>query len=294
MLITAKATPDDKIKEKINKGFNFVEIQLISENVSDANFFNTISYDIDVISVHTPLSDNIDIEVNHIFNEKYYNMFYNTCVISQKYANYYNHDIIVILHNGLQKSNWEDNKVLIDKLTDMFKKIIKEFPNLKFAIENTTPYSGEGTEIEDAVYIAKSLNYNLQTDKFGVVIDICHLIMTKRHKEMWLKKYPKLLNTKSFEDSFNESDGLLFILHLNNCIDMGYEKDHGTPFEISNENDLILLEDVLKQYIKYGNEAIICLEVREEDYSNCINIVKTYESLCYILNKLNYNGKIVK
>lgn len=298
MIITAKSTPDIEIDDKINRGFNNIEIQLVKERIDNNDYFDSISRGANIVSVHTPLLDKIDVEVNHIFNETYYNMFYDTCIIAQKYAEYYKHDIIVILHNGLSRSNWIDNYILIEKLAKMFKEIINIFPNLKFAIENTTPYSNsiasEGTEVEDAAYVAKQMNKILNTNKFGVVIDICHLMMTRRYKKACLGDYPELLNLKSFEDSFKESNGLLFVMHLNNCANMGCKNDHGIPFDESNEEDMKVLQDVITQYLKYGNNAIISLEVREDDYFNCVNVVKTYKALEKTLNKLGYNGIIDK
>lgn len=297
MIITAKSTPDEQLKSRVEFGFKNIEIQILNATTGEDDFNNTIKYDVDVISVHTPLisssnnSTKSDISLNDLSDLSYFQMLIKTCELAQKFATHYNHPVNVVIHNKFSKETWEKLGGFLKDIKDVFRYLTNEFPDLYFCIENSTPYSkghtNEGTEVCDAYFIANYLNKHV-SDKFRLVIDTCHLLMTKRCLNAILKSYPKLLESqKSFEESFKDSNGLLQIVHLNNAKGIGYQKDHGTPFKKENKEDMKILKEITKAYEKYGNDAIICLEVQEDDYLNPINMKATYEAFLEAIQNLD-------
>lgn len=71
------------------------------------------------------------------------------------------------------------------------------------------------------------------------------------------------------------------LIHLANVGDNGYGKNnHGIGF--IQGKDLDLLYDIMKLYNKYEYNCPITIEVREEDYLNPINYLKTKENLLSI------------
>lgn len=288
MIITVKSTPSHQIEFKKVLGFKNLEIQLINEKTSINDFKETICFDnIDILSVHTPICNGLDVDINTIIDKRYYDMLYGTCELAHQYSNYYKHPVFVVIHNSWSKKDWINNEKSRIEIIEIFKKLVKEFPNLKFAIENTTPYENlylnKGYEMEDICEIVNFLNKEIPGKKFGIVLDVCHLLMTHKMKT-------KLFN---FETSINKflKDNIelvkedLFIIHLNNCHVDGTGKDHGIAFYESNETDMKILDTIISTH--KSTNALICLEIREDDYTNCINLETTYKSLEKILNKLN-------
>ena len=293
MRILVKSAPKtNNFLAKVKNKTNLIEVQIISWFTDEQMVKDSMRQDIDIINVHTPLLENGEgqltdgVNLDEFRSPFTYKVLVDTCIYAEKLAEYYNHDIRVIVHNGWSIADWQKSGQ-IDNLAKMFKGIIENYPHLNFAIENITPIGRHGFKTgcwpEDAAYVAAELNKKLKTKKFTTVIDICHLLMTNYVIEQSVKSSTRI-HTRTIDELFKQSNGLCSVIHLNNKIGDGMEGNHGTPFTNS-EEDKALLTEILTAYAKYTPNADIVIEVKEDDYLNCVNCYETIETLQNV-NKL--------
>ena len=300
MRVLVKSAPKtNNFLAKINHGTNLIEVQLTEWFTTDEMLKESMREDMDIINVHTPLLENKDDQLTDGVNlDEFVSPFtrmvlLDSCNYAEQLALYYKHDIKMIVHNSWSRQDWEKSQ-LVGQLAEFFAGVIEKYPHLTFAIENITPLTKFGFRSgcfpEDAAFLAKQLNKKLKTKKFSTVIDICHLLMTNYTIETVAPDSEHVRPLCLFE-MFEQSDNMCSVIHLNNKIDNGMGKNHGTPFTDS-KADIVLLQEILENYQTYAHDADIVVEVKEDDYLNCVNCRQTIKTL-EVANKLLENPEII-
>ena len=220
MKIVAKCSlVEEQIQDKINRGFNDFELQMIDEffydKMIDVNkeLEKIKKLGVNVVSIHMPFIDETGEAINLQFftHERYEKIFFKVCELAQRCAETFNHKVYIIIHNDFNMSIYERIPKLLSDIVSLFKNVHQVYKDALFSIENVTPFqfnekinelsTRNGAFAENAE-LAKYLNYELNDNLFGTTIDICHIIMTRLafeylkiepiYKEMQLEDYFKL------------------------------------------------------------------------------------------------------
>lgn len=292
--INAKAAPVmEQMLSKINCGFKNIEIQLLHELVSEDEYNDTKTaieqYGIDISVVHTPLisipEKNVSQEVSLdcILNDKYYDMFCDTCKYSQYIAELLRHRIKIVIHNDNSKEDWERTNLIEEKIGPRIKSVLDKYKDIDLVIENGTIYNIDRFNslfnMEDVSFAVKELN-SIIGNRAKTLLDTCHMMI---NWEAWKRvTYNDLTdwNEAFLKSTIYEKLGLI---HLNNMKDNGIQgENHGTAFDKNIKSDLEKLKQIMKAYERYA-DCEITLEVREEDYkATPTNLITTKEALEYL------------
>lgn len=297
--INAKSAPEmEQILAKVNVGFKNLELQLVHEFVSENEYRDVKKaieeYGIDISVVHTPL---IAVEgeklleetsLEHILQDKYYEIFCDTCKFSQYIADMKKHRIKIVIHNTLSSEEWRITNLIEEKIATKIKKVLDKYKDLDLVVENSTCV-GEKTfksilGMEDVSFAVKELN-KIIGDRSKTLLDTCHMMI---NWEAW--KRVTYNDLTDWDNAFYKSTTYekLGLIHLNNMRDNGLNKEnHGTSFEKNLESDLETLKQIMSAYEKFA-DCEITIEVREKDYKGIpTNLIKTKEALEYLGYKLD-------
>jgi len=275
------------VRKKLNE--NNIEIQLLKEfysnEISLMEYFNMIvNSELDISIIHTPLVDGEDVEIDDFYDKVKKDIFFKTCELANMVGIKFNKNIIVIVHCAMNFNqditNLNKIKLIDNVLLDGFNK----YPNISIAIENIIPlvnnykgaYGRNGFLNDNCMYVNYFIEKYGFEDKIGTVLDTCHALITIK-----LLEYCKMSIT--LDKFFEWNNNNVMLIHLANVGDNGYGKNnHGIGF--IQGKDLELLNDIMNLYNKYEYNCPITIEVREDDYLNPINYLKTKENLLSIIS----------
>ena len=77
------------------------------------------------------------------------------------------------------------------------------------------------------------------------------------------------------------------LIHLNTMSGNGYGKGHELGFNMDNKKEFNKLSLWLDYHNKYLKEVPLVLEVREDDYNNCVNYENTKNAINKIISNKN-------
>lgn len=272
---------------KKQKGAKIFEIQLLKDFLDEdfdviKAFENFEKNDCDVKTIHSPLDLSIDngtIYLEHITCNFFKDLFFKTCLFAHLFAEYYNHPVNVIIHNGFRFKNYIMIPSLTEEIIKIMNNIIDKFPDIYIEIENTVPMSIEYSDkpyfnsgvLFDNIEIVNFLNEKCKKSIFKTVIDVCHYLTT-------IEVFKRITNENyTLEDFFKEHQNVIGTIHLANLKGLGInEGEHGCYYSESKE-DISLLKEVLFLIDKYAKDADICLEISEKDYFKCPDLFTTVE-----------------
>ena len=291
----AKASLDiNEIKEKIRCGCDGIEYNLTEDFMTYGDVFQT-HYPKDVFTlhnvevVHVPYMANKQMmHMEHIFQHEDDSVIENVFCLAQYCADIWKHRVLVVIHCGLSMYDFMEyelfRKHLERRLTDLF----RDYPQVDMAIENVVAmeYKEERSEpprlcngiFLDTTEIVKYLRERFG-ERVGTVLDVCHAMMTEKYMNIWLKEadfYPddaEHIPPKvdySIEHYFKANQHICKLIHFNDFVKNGYMKNHGTGFTSQKKVDALL-----GLYRKYQYDCPLTLEIREEDYSDCVNFRST-------------------
>ena len=289
---TFKTTMNNiETRNKTKKGAYFFEIQLMASFLEDSfdikkEFEKFDKENIDVRTVHVPLTskpgpnalDNGCLYLESLANKKYSEYFLKVCKLGQLFADYYNHDVKIIVHNGLRLENYLLTPCLLNELISLMNHIIDTCPKLIIEIENTTPMTipKDGKYpfftagiLSENVEVVKYLNKHCKKPIFRTVFDICHYLVTIR--------VLKLITNKdiSLKELFEQHEEVFGTIHFSNVRNLGVNPgEHGCGYKEIPE-DISLLKEILPLIEKYAYNADICLEITEKDYDNIPDVMET-------------------
>lgn len=289
----------EEIQHKVNLGFKKLEIQLYGESFVNGDLDEfvdiSVSDEYDIVNVHMPLNVELlgDFNLEYLTNSFAYEIFMKACRYSQMIADYYNHDINIIIHNGFDMKKYQLLPILLDKLVEIFDYALDIFPSINFSIENITPFyfSKEsnrfitfGGFLYENVELANYLNEKCIRPSFYTTLDTCHALLSLKTIELF--KNEDFYIEESLECFFKENSMTCNNIHLCNLTNWGYGfLEHGSAFNMNNPKDMEVLFNIFKYYEKYTPNATITLEVCEENYLNCINVKLTRDAILKIIGK---------
>lgn len=275
-----------------------IEIQLFREfdyRVSiDELYKRTIAIpNIRVLAVHSPIIDGEDVNIEFVDNHDDYRRIMNTIALANKFAEYYNETVKVIIHSALESELFIKLPSVYDTVLRFFEKALIKYPLVDICIENVVPVKKSrigdiylrNNCLFDGVDLVKRLNGHFKTDRFGTVLNTCHALVTIRGFRNYFKEYPDIAESFSLEDYFKKNKDCIKLIHLANVEDLGYNKGtHGILFK---DEDMSLMNEIMDLYKKYEYDCDITIEILENDYIKNENYKDNYARLLEICKNKN-------
>lgn len=282
MFIVSKAAPKiEQLIDRAEKGFTQIELQLTKEFFTCNNlsiYDCVLSPNWDIVHVHMPfIPKESDLPIEFISNPKFKPIFLNVCKLSQKCAEYYKHDINIIIHTNIPLNTMNNLVETLNSVEDVIGYALDEFPSIHFSIENGALYSTRKDDIrinpsafDNNVQWANYLNSKFNTQRFNTTLDICHMLMTIRGLGN-IVNHPETAHLeKTIEWFFKQNRSLIKNIHLNNMRQHGLKTDHSETFNYSILKDVEILNTIFELYNRYNLDCNLTLEVEESDYNDAI------------------------
>ena len=279
MKIIAKSAPYfNELNDKKNKGAEYVEIQLLKNNIMglEENHVNIIESELNVLGVHPPMG--IENNIESLACGKNIDEISYCYVLADYISKSLNHRVYVVCHCELsldQLNKWG----MFDNIITRFDKILNKYPNIDINLENTMKldpkkdsYRFRNAYFEEPFYICEELRKRLKTDRIGLVLDTCHALANIEAQNSF---YGVQLGKKeTIEDYFNLYKPYLKVIHLANSRNYGFGSDileengHGVGFYTDEEIDVLknLINNI--QRIEFNDNLV--LEIAEENYLDSI------------------------
>lgn len=291
--IYAKASLiSEEIREKINCGCDGLELNLQKDFIKKGSCFETCylqelftMYNIEV--VHVPFYANGQVmNMEHIFQHKDVSPIRNVFRLSQYCADIWKHRVLVVIHCSLSFFDFMEYELLRSRLECILRQFFTDFPMVDLGIENVIPMEYDEKSIEsprlcngiftDLANIVCCLRETFGT-RIGSVLDICHAAMTEKYMAALLHA-ADYLPQKNLPEHLDYSIGHYFeihkdickLIHFNDFAGNGYAQNHGTVFQDPNK-----AAEMIRLYRKYAYHCPLTLEIREDNYKDCINYRQT-------------------
>lgn len=300
MRIISKAACDyAQLIDRVNKGFYHIELQLTGsfcENSNPKDYINLLNPDWDIQHVHMPfIPKSTDFPFEYIGDDECGNVFINACRLCQMFAEYYEHDVTLVMHTSVPLEHFQ---FLPRALYDIEQTLIEAMvtaPNVIFSVENGALYSSRKRDLfinpcsfDENTQWATYFNQKFKTTRFKTTLDICHALMSMKMMSIFDNNKTKHL-IKDIEWFFEKNKDLINNIHLNNIHSFGLIGDHSEPFIESNDNDMKILDTVFSLIKQYNLDCNITIEVDETDYTDAENaevqnnlIIKRYSDIINI------------
>lgn len=279
--IIAKAASNKAVLDKLKRGANGIEWQLISNG-------NTTVDEIilPVVNVHTILTNNLDICLDKALNSylgiediKSYEYLIEALELANALGQSQNRMINVITHfyysEFVQKMEiWKE----------WLEHLLEKYNYCNILVENSSTFFKTG-EVRNmtAPDIIPNIILKLQSivdfsykNRLGSVLDICHMLNSIRVSNILFNSDTLYYNTVNEKEQilkyFKSYSSTCLTVHFNNANGLGLSgKNHGCIFDYSEYG---LFDYLMKNYMKYMKNAKLVLEVYEEDVDNAYNFEK--------------------
>lgn len=285
-----------EIREKIRCGCDGLEYNLQEDFLRKGSCFETcylqeIFTMHNVEAVHVPFyGDGQVMNMEHVFQKKDVSPIRHVFRLAQYCAQVWQHRVLVVIHSSLSYYDYMQYEMVRRRLEEVLGQFFAEYPMVDLAVENVIPMEYKQNSKEsprlcngtftDLPQIICSLREQFG-ERVGTVLDLCHAAMTEKYMNLLLsaaeflpqKNLPEHLDY-SMEHFFKMHQGICKLIHFNDFTGNGYMQNHGTPFQ-----DQEKAAAWMRLYETYGYDCPLTLEIREEDYQNCVNYRKTKQML---------------
>lgn len=279
-VIAGKGADAGEIQDRLKKGADCIEVQLLDSSASRENISGMLEYAPYIRAVHTILSKSEgEVTVHGIGKEWSKEALEEACRFGEEIysAASTGEHIGIVLHCAFGKEDTKRYCDTTDHIVRGLRPVLEQYPHCDLWIENgAEPYTCHQSpenlaeEIKD---IMTGLN-RTHPGRTGAVLDTCHALMVS---EMHRRMYPKggasvtdwyIRYIRAFAPIVKEvhfSDG-------RTGTDM-IGKDHGIHFDRNDLQSMARFNAAMTAMLclKYFDRAIICIEIREQDYYNAEN-----------------------
>ncbi len=267
----------ENVLDKLERGAAGIEIQLLNP---DNEKCLEMGYKVEdafklfpIVCIHTPLNAKTDCNYN-IETPRGQIEFIRTLFLAEKLMDKTSSRMNIVCHMNLGIKVLQELEILY-RTMDFIAIQALLHPNVIINVENVV---NRMTGVYDNTILVRNINL----PNVGTVIDTCHALMSENftgkitdngaHTNVDFTYQP-------LEECFKQNKDVCRWIHLNNAINtgelLGTGDGHSTPFSSDNKEDMETLTRILKLYKTLDLKPAICLEVKEEDYFNCVNFSKT-------------------
>lgn len=291
---------EEKIQDKLDRGTDGIEIQLLSDFITKDDVLE--KYDVEkfkkmkIVGIHAPLplkkdEDIFDYQnIENLVEKNSSKLWNDICLLANSLSTKEIPTIYIVLHTELSLHCGNNNNETVKHITNEIKKMLDKYEHIIFLFENIMPLEFDKTGfiinrnnfIDDNVLLVDELIKQLgkkYSTRVGTVLDICHAQSTIKYLKEIKRIFKKELNIKNNLKSYFKRNPYIQIIHLNKAKGYGFGENHGLGYKITNSKDMKKLEQICKYHQIYTKNAAMCLEVKEDDYLNCVNYSNTKEAL---------------
>lgn len=279
-VLIAKADSAEHITDRIKRGADGIEIQLLDRKGVKKLTIEDVKENIDkfsaVTSVHSALSDSIgevDIAYGCAENNKY---LCDAFDIAELIGEDFGKCIGVVVHNTLTFKEYKKFD-LFDRTVEMISHILTIYPKTELLIENGTPAKAHESFAEGMTEFFRELSQCVR-DRCFLLLDTCHAMISS---DFWAyANEDRSLFDTEYRKFFELFGPYCKEIHLSDKKGAGIIKGHhGIPFERYDFGSEARFDTTMHYIEKYMPDATICLEVPEKDYSSAENFSKMKEMI---------------
>ncbi len=286
----------DEIREKIKCGCDGLELHLQKDFLEKGSRFEAcypqeLFRMHNIEAVHAPFYGSGQVmNLEQIFQHEDVSPLRHVFRLAQYCAEIWKHRILVVIHTSLSYFDFMEYELLRRRMDRLLHQFFEAYPLVDLGIENVIPMEYQGQQGEsprlcngiftDLTRIVCDLRERFG-ERVGSVLDVCHAAMTEKYLSVLLQAADFLPCTPlppeldyRMERFFQIHQGICRLIHLNDFTGNGYGKNHGTPFREQEQ-----AEELIRLYRKYAYDCPLTLEIREENYQDCVNYRKTKKML---------------
>lgn len=266
MKLYAKATWSKRqIEDRMKKGADGIEIQLVGEydEFYNDNFLKEVDVS-KIVGVHMPLNS---ASMYFIEDKDGFSIFEKTCDKVNALASFLDRELYLVAHfegpiEKLKKLG------MYERLVYEVKQIAKKYQNITICVENC---------VDNPFYKHSNVEFvrNINEPNVKTCLNTCHALISEKISfdagSVWL------VEDTSLDEFFKENKDCCGLIHLCNAVypddfkNYGTGQGHGAVFE----EDSFNLRRITFFYKKYGYDCDIVLEIREDNYLDAQNYLKT-------------------
>lgn len=269
-----------KAKVKLLNAARF-EVQLLSNDIFERGLvsrFETYLQEVpDVVMVHTMLDNATetvagDVNLSYMCDLKNTTRLKEAFYIANRCAETFNHRVGVVMHSSAQNELLKLNDTYLNVCVSQIHSLLSMYPLVDLYIENVTPYniylrSFDAGNLFDTVDNVLLLREHIPDGEARIfnTFDFCHARMTV-----------DMLNNVGINISLEELceyySQTTKEVHFSLMAGHGNNDDHGVGYrrELNDQ-----FKDNMRLYNKYFSKALFCYEIREDDYYENKNVMKT-------------------
>ena len=281
-VLIAKADSAEHITDRIKRGADGIEIQLLDRKGVKKLTIEDVKENIDkfsaVTSVHSALSDSIG-EVDIAFaSEESNGYLYEAFEIAEFIGKHFGRHVGVVIHNTFTLNEYMNLDILSFTI-NMIRTVLDRYPDTDLFIENGAPAKTHESFAEGMAAFFEKL---AGIFKFGYdkrvffLLDTCHAMISS---DFWAyaNEDRNLFDTE-YRKYFELFGPYCKEIHLSDKKGAGIIKGHhGIPFEKYDFGSEARFDTTMHYIEKYMTNATICLEVPEKDYDHAENFSKMKE-----------------
>lgn len=285
-----------EIQEKIKCGCDGLELHLQKDFIEKGSCFEAcygqelfMMHNIE--AVHVPFYGNGQVmNLEQIFQHEDISPVRHVFRLAQYCADLWKHRILVVIHTSLSYFDFIEYEWFRRRLENILQQFFEEYPMVDLGVENVIPmeyqkHPEESLRLCNGTFtdLTKMVHYLRERfgERVGSVLDVCHAAMTRKYLSALLeaadflpRKNPPRELDYSMEHYFQMHQGICRLIHLNDFTGNGYAHNHGTPFQEQEKVD-----ELMRLYYQYAYHCPITLEIREDDYKDCVNYRRTKKML---------------
>jgi hypothetical protein len=230
--------------------------------------------------VHTPYDRAKQMmNMERIFQHEDLAPIENVFRLAQYCAEYWKHRVKIVIHCSLSMEDFMEYELFRKRLVQTLAVYFEEYPQVDLVIENVVPMEYKRTEythprLYNGIFLDTPLIAGYLHERFGnrigTVLDICHAMMTEKYLTAFMREADFAEDLAEIDFSldhyFRSNAELCRLIHFNDFIGNGYRRNHGTGFTSQEKVD-----GILDLYRKYQYNCPLTIEIREDDYKNCVN-----------------------
>ena len=272
-----------------SKGFTSIEVHLRPEEVTQSiekKLELAEKTEATIVNVHTPLRKECPLYLDDLLNPDYYKEIAFACRVAQEFAMRQGNRVNVIIH---VRSSLTELKATnkYHCIVGILCRLFALYPLVNISLENSMLLSlcnGRprlcNASFAEPVQLVHALRESCCNSNIYAVFDVCHMLSSMRVNQECFEPYGA--SSYSFADMLEQYKDTTNIIHVANAHGYGMgAKFHGTPFQKDEPQDVLLLTQLLETF---GDRPYYVYEVREDDYSNTVNVVTTHDALMYALH----------
>lgn len=296
--ICKSALNDAQLRHAVGLGADGIELQLYEEFYVSPKSVKTYGWgkfvnlqrlaQYPITAIHMPIRKENSTNFENLLVVDHANVFTNICSLANAIGQERTSRVLVVMHCEMSYNQLNETG-LLELIAEKLRIILAKYPYVELGIENLMPIVTKDNKVglrngfaDSNVQLVKDLRMRLHVNRIGTVLDMCHALSSIRIMQ---EIYTNILDMPDamcgVEYYMRSNAGVCSEIHLASVKGFGFKEDeHGVAFD---EQSPMSIEAFVEMYRDMHYECPICIEMREQDYCNRLNFIKTREDIKALL-----------